>query len=153
LAVIEARHQVRVYLAGTSAEVEARTAELGGSHEDEWLWPGPLEGSVGLSLRLAPRLLPEILGHIPSSWSYQALPGVGEVRIGVRDFDAETLRALRRWVESRGGALVLTNAPAEVYDAFDAWGTAPPGLDLQRRLVARFDPDRIVNPGRLPGGL
>jgi glycolate oxidase FAD binding subunit len=153
LAVIEERHQVRVYLAGTSAEIEARTAELGGSHEEGWSWPEPLEGSIGLSLRLAPRLLADILEQMPSSWSYQALPGVGEVRVGVRDFDPETMSALRRWAENRGGALVLTDAPASVYSTFDAWGAVPAGMELQRRVVARFDPDRIVNPGRLPGGL
>jgi len=153
LAVIEQRHQAQVFLGGTSAEVEARTAELGGSHEEGWLWPGPLDEAIGLSLRLAPRLLPEILEQIPSSWTYQALPGVGEVRIGTGDFDAETMVSLRRWAERRGGALVITDAPALVYESFDPWGTAPADIELQRRVVARFDPDRIVNPGRLPGGL
>lgn len=152
LAVIEQRHQTQVYLGGTSAEVEARTAELGGLHEDGWQWPGPLDGSVGLSLRVAPRLLSGILEQIPSSWSYQALPGVGEVRIGVRDFDEEEVGTLRSRVEICGGALVITDAPALVYETFDPWGTAPAGIDLQRRVVARFDPDRIVNPGRFPGG-
>jgi hypothetical protein len=35
----------------------------------------------------------------------------------------------------------------------DPWGALPPGLDLQRRLIAQFDPARILNPGRLPGGI
>lgn len=153
LAVVEERHHVRVYLAGTSAEVEARTAELGGSHQEGWWWPGPLEGSIGLSLRVAPRLLEESLEQLPLSWSYQALPGVGEVRIGVPGFEPESMIGLRRWAEDRGGALVLTDAPASVYATFDPWGTVSGGMDVQRRVVARFDPDRIVNPGRLPGGL
>jgi glycolate oxidase FAD binding subunit len=153
LAVVEQRGQVQVFLAGTPAEVEARTTELGGRHEEGWKWPGPLEGPVGLSLRLAPRWLAGFLGQIPSSWSYQAMPGVGETRIGCRDFDPDVVGALRARAESHGGALVITDAPASVYETFDPWGTAPAGMELQRRVVARFDPDRVVNPGRLPGGL
>ena len=29
----------------------------------------------------------------------------------------------------------------------------PPAVDLQRKLIAEFDPARIINAGRLPGGL
>ena len=57
---------------------------------------------------------------------------------------------LRGWAESVGGALVVTRGDP---DLFDPWGTPPPALDLQRRLIAQFDPSRIINPGRLPGGL
>jgi hypothetical protein len=57
---------------------------------------------------------------------------------------------LRRWVESVGGNLVMTQGDPT---SFDPWGTPPPGLALQRRLIAEFDPARIINPGRLPGGL
>ena len=153
LAVIEERDRVLVFLAGTSAEVKERAAELGGSVQEGWQWPEDLPGSVTLSLRVAPRLLADSLEQIPSSWSYQALPGVGEIRIGLDGFEFETVGGLRRWVESHGGALVLTNAPDAVYETLDAWGTPPASMDLQRRVVARFDPDRIVNPGRMPGGL
>jgi FAD/FMN-containing dehydrogenase len=44
-------------------------------------------------------------------------------------------------------------APAAVAAGFDPWGRPPPGLDLQRRLVAAFDPLGVVNRGRLPGGI
>ena len=153
LAVVEEREQVRVYLAGTLAEVEARTAELGGTDQEGWQWPDPPSGSITLSLRVAPRLLRDALDELPKSWTYQALPGVGEARVGLDKFEPRTVSEIRRRVEKQGGALVLTSAPAAVYATFDPWGTPPAGMDLQRRVVARFDPDRIVNPGRLPGGL
>lgn len=153
LAVVEERHQVRVFLAGTTAEVEARTVELGGSHEGGWQWPDPLPGPFGLSVRIAPRLMREALEQIPSLWPYQALPGVGEVRIGLEEADLDLMSALRDWAEGHGGALVVTKAPHAMYAEFDPWGAPPDGLDLQRRIVARFDPVRVVNPGRLPGGL
>jgi glycolate oxidase FAD binding subunit len=153
LAVIEARDEVRVYLSGTPAEVEARSAELGGSRREGLRWPDPPVGPIQLSLRIAPRMVPQALEQVPASWSYQALPGVGEIRIGAGEFEPAGFSDLRRWVEDRGGALVLMEAPRTVYETFDAWGTAPASLELQRRVVARFDPDRVVNPGRLPGGL
>jgi hypothetical protein len=50
-----------------------------------------------------------------------------------------------------GGHLVVTKG---IPDVFDPWGSLlPPGLDIQRRLIAEFDPGRVINPGRLPGGL
>jgi len=58
--------------------------------------------------------------------------------------------ALREWAESVGGNLVVTGGRSS---DIDPWGAPPPGLDLQRRLIAEFDPARILNPGRLPGGL
>lgn len=153
LAVVEERDVVRVFLGGTPAEVDARAGELGGRHREGWQWPGAPAGPIQLSLRVAPRFLGEAVARIPAPWPYQALPGVGEVRIGAGTFDQAPLIELRTWAENRGGALVVTDAPPEVYDLFDPWGTTPPGLELQRRVVARFDPDRVVNPGRLPGGL
>jgi glycolate oxidase FAD binding subunit len=153
LAVIEARDEVLVYLSGTPAEVEARSAELGGSRREGLHWPDPPVGPIQLSLRIAPRLVHQARELVPVSWSYQALPGVGEIRIGAEEFEPDRFDNLRHWAEDHGGALVLVNAPRTVYKTFDAWGTAPASLELQRRVVARFDPDRVVNPGRLPGGL
>ncbi len=153
LAVVEEPDRVLVFLAGTPAEMDARTAELGGRCERGLLWPGQPEGAIRLSLRVVPRLLREALTRIPSSWGYQALPGVGEVRVGASSFQLESFRELRHWAEGHGGALVVTDAPAEVYELVDPWGTPPASMDLQRRVVARFDPDRVVNPGRLPGSL
>jgi glycolate oxidase FAD binding subunit len=52
-----------------------------------------------------------------------------------------------------GGALVMVDRPQGGADGLDPWGAPPPGLEIQRRLIAQFDPARIINPGRLPGGL
>ena len=153
LAVIEERDQVRVFLAGTPAEVEARAAELGGRPQQGLQWPDRPDGPVQLSLRVAPGMLQQALEQIPASWSYQASPGVGEIRIGTGNFEPDLLGTLRGWAENHRGVLVLIEAPAAVYEAFDSWGTPPEGIELQRRVVARFDPERVVNPGRLPGGL
>ncbi len=153
LAVIATREAAKVYLAGTPEEVQAQAAELGGELEEGLHWPEDLAGEVQLSLRVPPATVSEAVAQLPNDWSYQAAYGVGEVRVGADAPDAEEAAGLRRWAEERGGALVVTQAPPSFYASFDPWGTAPDGLELQRRMVARFDPLRVVNPGRLPGGL
>ncbi|HEX2368536.1 MAG TPA: hypothetical protein VHM94_04805, partial [Acidimicrobiia bacterium] len=90
---------------------------------------------------------------VPSGWRYQAQFGVGEITLGTERSGVEEARDLREWAESLGGAMVLSNGPASLYDEIDPWGTPPPAADIQRRLVERFDPERVLNPGRLPGRL
>ncbi len=102
---------------------------------------------------MPPRLVGEAIARLPSEWHYQAAFGVGEIRVGAPSFDTAGASDLRDWAEGHGGALVVEAAPAPSYALFDPWGTPPATLDVQRRLVARFDPVRVVNPGRLPGGL
>jgi glycolate oxidase FAD binding subunit len=153
LSVIQERDRVLVFLAGTPAEVEARVAELGGARSDGWLWPAPPSGEFRCSLRIAPRMLGEAVERLPANWYYQALPGVGEIRLGAATFEKEIFSGLRSWVERHGGVLVIAAALDHVYEEVDPWGMPPASLELQRRIVARFDPDRVVNPGRLPGGL
>ena len=104
-----------------------------------------------MSLRIPPALITVGLKRLPPGWSYIAQHGVGVIEVGSQD-EGEAA-ALREWVESVGGSLVLTSAPDELYQRFDPWGKPPPTVDLQRRLVAAFDPGRILNPGRLPGGI
>jgi FAD/FMN-containing dehydrogenase len=77
-----------------------------------------------------------------------AIHGVGEVRAA--SDSAEGADELRSWAEANGGNLVMAKGDPSL---FDPWGSPPPGLALQKRLVAEFDPARILNPGRLPEGV
>jgi len=52
-----------------------------------------------------------------------------------------------------GGSLVTCDAPAEVRARLDAWGPPPPALALMRRLKAQLDPEGLLAPGRLAGGI
>ncbi len=153
LAVVEDDGQARVYLAGTEAEVRAQAADLGGDATDGLQWPEPLDGRLVLVLRVPPGLTRQAVDRLPGGWRYQAAFGVGEVRIGAAEADVGALAALRAWAASFGGALVVEQAPDELYREFDPWGDAGPSVDLQRRVKAAFDPLGVCNPGRLPGGL
>lgn len=151
LAVITTSHDSRIYLSGTDDEVAAQIERLGGEAIPGWQWPAPLPGQVEFSLRVPPALVTTALDRIPSGWSYIAQHGVGLIETGGPDLEGAA--DLRGWAESVGGALVVAAGPDQFYQRFDPWGKPPPTVDLQRRLVAAFDPARILNPGRLPGGI
>lgn len=146
LAVLEIDGQVKVYLQGTGAEVESQSARLGGVSTPFLDWPPDPDGSWGWSLRVPPAATSDAISRLPRDWRYLALHGVGEVRAA--SYSHEGADEVRSWAESIGGHLVVTKGDPTV---LDPWGRPPPGLDLQRRLIAEFDPKRIINPGRLPG--
>lgn len=149
-AVVEDDEVARVYLGGTPEEVGGQAEAIGGSVTDGWHWPDRLDGEVRWSLRVPPAAARSAIEKVKARYSFQAALGVGEVQLAGADAE---IGQLREWAESTGGALVLMDGPDELYDRVDPWGTPPAALTLQRRIVQRFDPVRILNPGRLPGGI
>lgn len=148
LSVLENDGSIRVYLQGTEAEVAAQVDRLGGRAVPGLDWPADPEGTWQWSLRVPPALTGDAITRLSDGWQYLALHGVGEVRASSETHDGA--EGLRSWAESLGGNLVVSKGDPAL---FDPWGKLPTGLDLQRRIVAEFDPSRILNPGRLPGGV
>lgn len=150
-AVIETNDATRVLLGGGAGEVAEEAGLLDGTAIDRLDYPPPIEAELVVSVLVRPAdtasAVAEIRAVLPSS-EFQAAHRVGEIRVGAAQSDAEALAALRTWAESRGGAMVRTRG-----QGFHPWGRPPPGLDLQRRVKAAFDPMGVCNPGRLPGGL
>lgn len=155
LAVLQTNEGVDVFLGGTPAEVASQAALLGGTARDGLAWPDQPHSDQGAvwSVRVPPDLTPEAIGRIPNGWAFVAQHGVGEVTCADDAGNADAAVDLRSWAESTGGALVMLSANDAVRAALDPWGAPPSTLELQRRVIARFDPDRIVNRGRLPGSL
>ncbi len=151
LAVLDDDGVIRVFLWGTPEEVAATSARLGGSISEGHRWPRDPEGRFRWSLRVPPALTASAVGRLPGGWRYLAVHGAGDIRVG--SDDSAGAGELRGWAEQMGGALVVVEAPKEALDGLDPWGSLPPGLEIQRRLIAQFDPGRVINPGRLPGGL
>ena len=151
LAVLEEGGVIRVFVWGPEPEVEAMTARLKGQAQEGLLWPADPAGAFKWSIRVPPALTSEAVERLPPGWRYLALHGVGEVRAASDGPDGA--RELRGWAEARSGHLVVVDAPAGSLDGFDRWGSPPPGLDIQRRLISQFDPARVINRGRLPGRL
>jgi glycolate oxidase FAD binding subunit len=151
MAVLRDQVATRVYLAGTAEEVKTQVERLGGSVEESLAWPAPPSATFVWSLRFPPAMVSAALDRLRPDASYQAQTLVGEIMLGADNLDG--MSDLRAWAESVGGSLVLVRAPAETYEVMDPWGKPPAALDLQRRLIASFDPARVINPGRLPGGI
>ena len=65
---------------------------------------------------------------------------------------APDLLRLRALLEAAGGSLLLLHVPAGS-PPLDRWGTPPGSLPLMRAVKQHFDPNHILNPGRLLGTL
>lgn len=146
MAVIETNGSARAVVAGTAAEVEAQAGAIGSIVHETAQYPKPLaaDGDPVWSLRVAPALLTEaraMVGTVP----HQIAWGVGEIRFR----SDQRIDVIRSWAESTGGAVVLVDGTSD----HDPWGTPPPTLALQRRLMDHLDPTGIINRGRLPGRL
>jgi len=151
LALLETNDISELFLWGTEPEVDAVAGRVGGRMRRALHWPADPEGALRWSLRVPPALMGAAIAALPEHWRYLAVHGAGDLRL------ASDSRAgaghLRAWAESVGGHLVVVDAPPAALPDFDRWGEPPPGLELQRRIIAQFDPARVINPGRLPGGL
>jgi glycolate oxidase FAD binding subunit len=151
LAVLERNGVTEVFLWGTPEEVSASSGRIGGVAVEGHRWPADPEGQFQWSVRVPPASTSATIGRLPARWDYLAVHGAGDIRAA--SADSQGADELRSWVESAGGALVATQVPDGGLDGLDPWGSPPPGLEIQRRLISQFDPGRIINPGRLPGGL
>ena len=146
MAVLDCSDETRVFLGGTEPEVVDAVARLGGRATPGWSWPETPDGMWTWSLRTPPAAMASLAGSFPRPFVHQV--GIGEVSFATPD--TVGMPELRAAAELIGGRLVVTGRP--ITGEFEPWGTPPSGLALQSRLSAAFDPGRILNPGRLPGG-
>ncbi|MGI8514757.1 MAG: FAD-binding protein [Acidimicrobiia bacterium] len=146
LAVLSDRSSTKIYLGGTEAEVGNQVTRLGGETQNELVWPAVPYRTWAFSLRVPPQTAAGLIAGMPADADFIHQVGIGEITIAAPSSDGMAM--LRSKAEAVGGALIVTRAAD---DGFDPWGTPPPTLDLQRKLIAAFDPQRVINPGRLPG--
>ncbi len=149
VALLETDEGVWAYVQGPAEEVAA-AGSVGIIQSDGFTWPS-LDAPGTAEMRVPPVNVREAVDRLKVPFIAQH--GVGVVTIATEDPDV--LEPARVWCESVGGSLVITSrsGAADSAPAIDPWGTPPPALALQRALIAGFDPHRIVNRGRLPGGI
>lgn len=149
IAVLETEQGAWAYLQGPAAEVSS-AASIGTIEADDFTWPS-LDAPGTAEMRVPPALVPRAVERLDVPFIAQH--GVGVVEVASED--PEVLLAARSWCESVGGSLVVTSrsGPVDAPPPVDPWGTPPAALALQRRVIAGFDPHRIINRGRLPGGI
>jgi glycolate oxidase FAD binding subunit len=60
---------------------------------------------------------------------------------------------IRRLAQARGGQTLILRAPDEIKSLIDVWGDTGPTAGLMRALKEKFDPGRLLNPGRFVAGI
>jgi glycolate oxidase FAD binding subunit len=63
------------------------------------------------------------------------------------------LAEIRRLTQARGGQTLILRAPDEIKSRIDVWGEVGPTGGLMRGLKEKFDPHRLLNPGRFVAGI
>jgi glycolate oxidase FAD binding subunit len=105
-----------------------------------------LPASLGTVLRVADRVEGSMVGRAASGLSWIVLDDrpVDDTVAAIED--------LRRSLDPF--PCVVLDAPREVREKVDVWGTANgPAMDLMRRVKAAFDPASVCNPGVFVGGI
>lgn len=151
LAILQTEAGSKVYLEGAAAQVDADAARLGGQRLDGLAWPEIPQGVVTAAVTVPPAELATAVERVVPIGPFVAQHGVG--RIDLAGSEDSNWTGLRAWAESVEGRLTITGAPDHFYAVVDPWGSHPPAVAVQRRLVAAFDPMRTINRGRLPGGI
>jgi len=100
-----------------------------------------------------PGLVTELRRSLPCRVLYDW--GGGLIFIAANDTgDSAGAMVVREAVARVGGHATLIRAPDHVRLAVDVFEPQPPAvMDLQRRLKATFDPEGILNPGRMYAGM
>jgi glycolate oxidase subunit GlcD len=57
------------------------------------------------------------------------------------------LEQLRRKAENLGGSLVIEQAPLEIKNEFDSWGSFGSATELMKRVKQQLDPEDLFSPG------
>jgi glycolate dehydrogenase FAD-binding subunit len=147
--------------ASSAAEVEAERAHAPGD-------PAALAGWAALRAELAlPPAAPRVrvqLGARPSDLEVlcrglAAAAGAGALRLALPRLGVvfglvarESLADLADFARRAGAVLALERGDAAPPPC-DAFGGLPSGLEQMRALKARFDPQRVLSPGRFVGGI
>jgi len=81
--------------------------------------------------------------------------GVAEVRLDAAPPPslAEALKNLRAEVNRLDGTLVVQQCPVAIKEALDVWGTVKDAAPLMKQIKDKFDPARMLNPGRFVGAI
>ena len=163
---------LHVLLEGAEGGIEARAAEVAGllgaadtaaELPPDWgMLPGAPDDTL-LKIAVAPGRVTEtaaslrtaaeavgipvsIRGSAGAGVLYAALPAAADAGTA-----ADTVTGLRHSI-TEGALTVLRAAPGVLEQGLDLWGEVP-GLPLMRAIKDRFDPDRILSPGRFAGGI
>jgi len=80
-------------------------------------------------------------------------PGLGSMVVSVHSdsLTPKSLAGLQGDLVGASAHVTILSAPPELKEGVDVWGRQPETLSVMQALKAEFDPNRIINPGRLVG--
>lgn len=139
-------------IAGTSGSVDrvraeiARRFPLEDAPDDVWQRISDLPADAATSLR---GTWPAGDPVEPYALELVWYPGIETAHL-LDGQDADAVRRLRDAAESAAGALVVERAPSDLRAAVGTWGTPRIPSGIARALRARFDPNGVLAPGRMP---
>jgi glycolate oxidase FAD binding subunit len=123
--------------------------------------PVPAE-SVEVKVSCLPAALTNALGVVRGAAARHRGPahlngalGSGVLHLRLERPDPLVAAAIVKEIRSKlkVGTAVVTAAPPEFKRQLDVWGPVGTSLGLMKRVKERFDPERILNPGRFVGGI
>jgi glycolate oxidase FAD binding subunit len=103
--------------------------------------------------RMVERVLTELKERALAADLFAISPGLGSIMIGLpaETLTAKSLAGLQSGLLNACAHVTILSAPADLKEGIDVWGRQPETLAVMRALKAEFDPNRIINPGRLVG--
>ncbi len=131
-------------------------------------WSDELRPVLGIRATVGPSLTGWLMSSVqgidasPLKVAVVSQLGFGTVELNwfhpeSRQADTATLLNLigrvRNLVAERHGVAVVQQCPPEVKRRIDVWGDSSNGMTVMRRLKEQYDPNNIMNPGRLSGGI
>ena len=66
---------------------------------------------------------------------------------------AAAISRVRELSRQLGGSTVVEHCPLSVKRGIDVWGETTEAIAIMRRIKEKFDPGRVLNPGRFVGGI
>jgi glycolate oxidase FAD binding subunit len=134
----------------------AQSVQLEASDSDSHVWNARQEHFdhaeyFVVKATMLPSDISRIAATIQTLGGTSVTQAMGIMTAGIPAAASSQLEHLREKLESIGGSLTVLHHPA---NAKPVASTVPSDtLPLMRELKHRFDPNRILNPGRFPGGI
>jgi len=119
-----------------------------------FVWPELIDSRVMVAMNVPASLVGDAVRRARELGAARFVTqhGIGVVDVGWDAVTEAEIHDLRTWAESAGGSVVIHRSGPDG-DSLSRWGKPPDGFGIQTRLKDLFDPDRVCNPGVLPGGI
>lgn len=147
-------------LTGLAGALGAAGYEVARGRDAGKLWDSAVSGGADSTLSaratLKPReavaYLDEMSDKLPGEgFSGELQAGFGTVSVSLMNANAENIDTLRDAASRRGAQAVFEHCPGDLKQGIDVFGDSGAALALIKSVKQRFDPQRVLNPGRFAG--